>query len=93
MQPGVRALLRHRTLARVFAKLYELKFPIRHLELSDMYGPRSGRPTDGDISGSFECRQASASPAATRQAGRPRTISMACAWPMADDQAGMTCGS
>jgi len=49
-------------LAGVFAKLYELKFPIRHLELSDMYGPRSGRPTDGDISGSFRCRQAVPSP-------------------------------
>ena len=38
-------------------KLYELRFPIRHLRLDDMYGPKRARPADGDISGSFQCRQ------------------------------------
>lgn len=47
-------------LGRVFARLYELRFPIRHLRFSDAYGGRL--PADGDISGSFECRQAAASP-------------------------------
>ena len=49
-------------LARVFQKLYELRFPIRHLRLDDAYGPRRSQPADGDISGSFECRQAVPSP-------------------------------
>ena len=45
-------------LARVFRRLYILRFPIRHLQLADMYGRASVRPADGDVSGSFECRQA-----------------------------------
>ena len=49
-------------LARVFRTLYALKFPIRHLRLDDAYGPARARPADNDISGSFECRQAVASP-------------------------------
>ena len=49
-------------LARVFRKLYGLHFPIRHLQLADMYGPTRGRPRDGDVSGSFDCRQAVPSP-------------------------------
>ena len=49
-------------LARVFKRLYELRFPIRHLSVADSYGPTGSRPTDGDISGSFACRQAAASP-------------------------------
>ena len=49
-------------LARVFKQLYILNFPIRHLLLSDSYGPKSAQPADGDISGSFDCRQAAASP-------------------------------
>jgi hypothetical protein len=49
-------------LASVFHKLYELRFPIRHLRLADAYGPARSRPADNDISGSFECRQAIASP-------------------------------
>jgi hypothetical protein len=49
-------------LARVFHTLYDLRFPIRHLRLADAYGPVRARPTDNDISGSFECRQAIASP-------------------------------
>jgi D-alanyl-D-alanine carboxypeptidase len=49
-------------LASVFGRLYRLGFPIRHMRLADVYGPRSGRPRDGDLSGSFECRQAVPSP-------------------------------
>jgi hypothetical protein len=49
-------------LARVFRQLYTLRFPIRHMQLADAYGPARGRPADGDISGSFECRQAVPSP-------------------------------
>ena len=46
----------------VFRKLYRLKFPIRHMKLGDLYGPRRARPADGDVSGSFECRRAVPSP-------------------------------
>jgi hypothetical protein len=49
-------------LAKVFRRLYVLRFPIRHLLLADMYGPRRARPGDGDVTGSFECRQAVPSP-------------------------------
>jgi hypothetical protein len=49
-------------LTRVFRRLYALHFPIRHLRLADAYGPRDQRPRDGDISGSFECREAVPSP-------------------------------
>ena len=49
-------------LRRVFRRLYALHFPIRHLTLADAYGPEAQRPKDGDISGSFECRQAVPSP-------------------------------
>jgi len=49
-------------LQSVFRGLYGLHWPIRHMELSDMYGPASGRPKDNDISGSFHCRQAVPSP-------------------------------
>jgi D-alanyl-D-alanine carboxypeptidase len=49
-------------LTKVFRRLYELRFPIRHMRLDDMYGPKRARPADGDISGSFHCRQAVPSP-------------------------------
>ncbi len=49
-------------LARVFRQLYALHFPIRHMRLDDAYGPRRDRPRDGDVSGSFECREAVPSP-------------------------------
>jgi hypothetical protein len=49
-------------LKRVFKRLYRIRFPIRHMELSDMYGPPRGRPDDGDVTGSFSCRQAVPSP-------------------------------
>jgi hypothetical protein len=51
-----------RPLARVFRQLYALHFPIHHMRLADAYGPRRDRPRDGDVSGSFECRQAVPSP-------------------------------
>jgi hypothetical protein len=49
-------------LSIVFAKLYALHFPIRHLTLQEEYGPANQQPQDGDISGSFECRNAVPSP-------------------------------
>jgi D-alanyl-D-alanine carboxypeptidase len=49
-----------RGLESVFAKLYALRFPVRHMRLSDTYG--GPRPKDGDVTASFECRQAAASP-------------------------------
>ena len=49
-------------LRRVFRRLYKLRFPIRHMRLADAYGPSRSQPADGDISGSFECRQAVPSP-------------------------------
>ena len=51
-----------RPLAGVFRQLYVHHFPIHHMLLADMYGPRGGRPKDGDVTGSFECRQAVPSP-------------------------------
>jgi hypothetical protein len=51
-----------RPLVRVFRQLYALQFPIRHMRFADAYGPASAHPKDGDISGSFECRQAVPSP-------------------------------
>jgi D-alanyl-D-alanine carboxypeptidase len=49
-------------LSRVFHTLYRLRFPIRHMALADMYGPKRERPRDGDVTGSFDCRQAVPSP-------------------------------
>jgi D-alanyl-D-alanine carboxypeptidase len=49
-------------LTRVFARLYAMRFPIRHMQLSDTYGPVRGQPADQDVTASFECRQASSSP-------------------------------
>ena len=48
--------------ATVFKRLYALRFPIRHMRLSDAYGPKSVRPRDRDITDAFECRQAVPSP-------------------------------
>ena len=50
------------SLARAFHQLYRLHFPIRHMQISDYYGPKSARPADGDVTESFECREAAASP-------------------------------
>jgi hypothetical protein len=50
-------------LAQVFRRLYELRFHIRRMALSDAYGPKSARSRDaGDVTSSFECRQAVPSP-------------------------------
>jgi hypothetical protein len=49
-------------LAKAFHQLYRLHFPIRHMTIDDYYGPKSARPKDGDVTESFECREASASP-------------------------------
>jgi hypothetical protein len=49
-------------LSRVFRKLFRLHFPIRHMQLSDAYGPQADRPADDDVTASFECRQAVPSP-------------------------------
>ena len=50
-------------LAKLFRKLYAMRFPIHHMEFFDTYGPPSTkRPRDGDFTASFECRQAAASP-------------------------------
>jgi hypothetical protein len=49
-------------LERVFRRLYRQRFPIRHIGFSEFYGPRSEHPSDGDVSASFECRQAVPSP-------------------------------
>src|SRR2546425_4882236 len=45
-------------LSRVFRQLYALRFPIRHMRLTDAYGPARSQPSDGDVTASFECRQA-----------------------------------
>jgi hypothetical protein len=55
-----------RPLTLVFQRLYALHFPIHHMQLTDSYGPRAGRPADGDFTAAFECRQASASPCSSR---------------------------
>jgi hypothetical protein len=52
-------------LRTVFRRLYQLRFPIRHMRLVDVYGPRHARPADGDVSGSFVCRKAVPSPCGT----------------------------
>jgi hypothetical protein len=49
-------------LAKVFQQLYRLKFPIRHMRLDDMYGPRRAVPADHDVTGAFRCRQSVPSP-------------------------------
>jgi hypothetical protein len=60
-------------LAKVFRRLYQLRFPIRHLTVADAYGPAQTQPRDGDISGSFECRNAVPSPCSP---GKPTGWSM-----------------
>ncbi len=62
-----------RQMAGVFKRLYEIGFPIRHMRFADYYGPKKGRPKDGDVTQSFECRQAAASPCT---GGRTGTWSM-----------------
>jgi hypothetical protein len=47
-------------LAKVFAKLYRLRFPIRDGAFASTYGPHPDQ--SGDVTASFECRNAAASP-------------------------------
>jgi hypothetical protein len=47
-------------IATVFAKLYRLRFPIRDGAFASTYGPHPDR--SGDVTASFECRNAAASP-------------------------------
>jgi D-alanyl-D-alanine carboxypeptidase len=49
-------------LGKVFAQLYAMRFPIRHMQFGDTYGGLKNIPRDGDFTASFECRQASSSP-------------------------------
>ena len=51
-----------RPLATVFGRLYQLRFPIRHMALSHMYDARRPRPAHGDVTGAFRCRQSVPSP-------------------------------
>lgn len=48
-------------LAQVFHRLYLLHFPIRHMSIATMY-ERGQVPKDGDVTGSFSCRDAVPSP-------------------------------
>ena len=48
-------------LRSVFRQLYEVRFPIRYLQL-DIYRQAPELPAGGDVSGSFECRKAVPSP-------------------------------
>ena len=47
-------------LATVFAKLYRMRFPIRDGAFASTYGPHPDQ--SGDVTASFECRDAAASP-------------------------------
>ena len=46
--------------AKVFRKLFALRFPIRDGRFLSMYGPHPN--SNGDVTASFECRDAGASP-------------------------------
>jgi hypothetical protein len=63
--PRTGQLIVHRRVAdplrSVFRRLYESKFAIRYLQL-DIYRKRDRLPANGDVSGSFECRQSVPSP-------------------------------
>ncbi len=54
-----------------FGRLYAIKFPIREMSFDAMYGPHPD--SNGDVTASFECRQAAASPCT---GGRTGTWSM-----------------
>jgi len=49
-----------RPLATVFGKLYRMRFPIRDGAFASTYGPHPDQ--SGDVTASFECRNAAASP-------------------------------
>jgi hypothetical protein len=48
------------SVAVVFGKLYRMQFPIRDAAFASTYGPHPDR--SGDVTASFECRNAAASP-------------------------------
>jgi hypothetical protein len=48
--------------ARIFGRLYEMRFPIHHMALDDEYGTRKQVPADGDVTYSMSCRAAVPSP-------------------------------
>jgi hypothetical protein len=52
------------SLAKVFRRLYALRFPVRDSTLAANYGSPRERARHPDASGSFECRQAVPSPCA-----------------------------
>jgi hypothetical protein len=47
-------------LRSAFRTMYRNRFPIRHMQFEDFYGPQRQRPND--VTASFECRQAVPSP-------------------------------
>ena len=49
-----------RPLLKVFRQLYRMRFPIRKMSFDSMYGPHPNQ--NGDVTASFECRQAVPSP-------------------------------
>jgi hypothetical protein len=49
-------------LAGVFGELFRAGFRIRHMRFADAYGPIARRPKGGDVTASFECREAVPSP-------------------------------
>jgi hypothetical protein len=54
-------------LAKVFRMLYKLRFPIREMSFDSMYGPHPDK--NGDVTASFECRDAVPSPCNGNAAG------------------------
>jgi hypothetical protein len=51
------------SVTKVFAKLYAMRFPIRDGAFSSVYGPHPWK--SGDVTASFECRNAGASPSSS----------------------------
>ena len=51
-----------RPLAKVFHRLYSMRFPIHHMSLEQVYGSPSAWTPDHDPTASFQCRQAVPSP-------------------------------
>ena len=49
-------------LSTVFRRLYAMRFPIHHMSFAYIYDRHARIPADGDLTGSFECRQAVPSP-------------------------------
>ena len=56
------------SLAKVFRKLYARRFPIREMSFNSMYGPHPNK--NGDVTASFECRDAVPSPCSGNAKGK-----------------------